>query len=86
MGKPHLVNLSDRALFEGLVLTQGSETSQYLEENRTNVIPLVAASEKGEAQTVCSNTSGVVSLKRSILGKLQNTLLIECSGKSDHRR
>ena len=32
-------------------LTQGSETSQYLEENRLISIPLVAASEKGEAQT-----------------------------------
>ena len=66
MGKPHLVKPNDRALFEGLVLTQGSETSQYLEEKKTIVIPLVAASEKGEAQTVCSNTSGVVSSKRSI--------------------
>jgi hypothetical protein len=37
--------------------TQGSETSQYLEKKKTrlmifiNNIPLVAASEKGEAQT-----------------------------------
>ena len=52
MGKPHLVKPNDRALFEGLVLTQGSETSQYLEEKKTIVIPLVAASEKGEAQTL----------------------------------
>jgi len=28
-------------------ITQGSETSQYLQENRTNVIPLVVASETG---------------------------------------
>jgi len=31
--------------------TSGSETSQYREEKRTIVIPLVAASEKGGAQT-----------------------------------
>ena len=32
--------------------TQGSETSQYLEEKKTTVIPQVVASERGEAQTV----------------------------------
>ncbi len=31
--------------------TSGSETSQYREEKRTIVIPLVAASETGGAQT-----------------------------------
>jgi hypothetical protein len=35
----------------GCELTQGSEPSQYLEENKTTVIPLVAASERGTAQT-----------------------------------
>ena len=29
--------------------TQGTETSKYLEEKKTKVIPLVAASERGEA-------------------------------------
>lgn len=29
--------------------TQGSEPSQYLEEEKTTVIPLVAASERGSA-------------------------------------
>ena len=29
------------------MLTQGSKTFQYLEENKTTVIPLVAASENG---------------------------------------
>ena len=32
--------------------TQGSEPSQYLQEKKTIVIPLVAASERGTAQTV----------------------------------
>ena len=36
----------------GYELTQGSEPSQYLEENKSNEIPIVAASEIGTAQTV----------------------------------
>ena len=31
--------------------TRGTETSKYLEEEKTIVIPLVAASERGIAQT-----------------------------------
>ena len=31
--------------------TQGTETSKYLEENKTKVIPLVVAIERGKAQT-----------------------------------
>jgi hypothetical protein len=31
--------------------TEGTETSKYLEEEKTTVIPLVAASERGRAQT-----------------------------------
>ena len=38
----------------GYELTQGSEPSQYLEEEKTIVIPLVAASERGRAQTQSS--------------------------------
>ena len=36
----------------GYELTQGSEPSQYLEENKSIEIPRVAASEIGTAQTV----------------------------------
>lgn len=32
-------------------LTQGTETSKYLEEKKSKEIPLVAASERGRAQT-----------------------------------
>ena len=32
--------------------TRGSEPSQYPEEEKTTVIPLVAASERGTAQTI----------------------------------
>jgi hypothetical protein len=35
----------------GVTRTQGTETSQYLEEEKENSIPLVAASERGTAQT-----------------------------------
>jgi hypothetical protein len=40
--------------------TEGSEPSQYLEEEKTIVIPSVAASERGTAQTgVASATPGL---------------------------
>ena len=40
--------------------TQGSEPSQYLEEEKTTVIPLVAASERGRAQTQRSSEQWLV--------------------------
>jgi hypothetical protein len=53
MGKPgrgHALSLP--AEFIGRVEpTQGTETSKYLEEEKSNEIPLVAASERGRAQT-----------------------------------
>ena len=42
--------------------TGGSETSQYPQEKKSIEIPLVAASERGRAQTRCSDTPGVVGL------------------------
>ncbi len=44
--------------------TQGSETSQYLEEKKSNEIPSVVASEQGIAQTVETCLGGVVGLIR----------------------
>ena len=38
----------------GCEQTQGSEPSQYLEEEKATAIPLVAASESGTAQTQSS--------------------------------
>ena len=35
----------------GMELTQGTETSKYLEEEKEKSIPLVAASERGTGQT-----------------------------------
>jgi hypothetical protein len=40
--------------------TQGTETSKYLEEKKTIVIPQVVASEKGTAQTGVACCPGVV--------------------------
>ena len=40
--------------------TEGSEPSQYLEEEKSNEIPSVAASERGRAQTGKLRLSGVV--------------------------
>ena len=51
MGKPHEVNLRDSLLKRQREQTSGSKTFQYREEKRTIVIPLVAASETGGAQT-----------------------------------
>ena len=51
MGQPHRATLDDLQLKRLQEQTSGSETSQYREEKRTIVIPLVAASETGGAQT-----------------------------------
>ena len=53
MGKPIPMNSGYGPLntIGGYELTQGSEPSQYLEENKSNEIPIVAASEIGTAQT-----------------------------------
>ena len=48
MGEPYIRLLE---FIEKNELTQGSEPSQYLKEEKTTVIPLVAASERGIAQT-----------------------------------
>ena len=42
---------SDPRISRRLRPTRGTETSQYPEEEKTNVIPQVAASERGGAQT-----------------------------------
>ena len=66
MGKPPLANPegSSAEYIGGEKTTQGSEPSQYLQEQKTKVIPLVAASERGTAQTIvlarwgCRGVSG----------------------------
>jgi hypothetical protein len=54
MGQPTRANTRvPQAEYIGLwEITRGSEPSQYPEEKKTIVIPLVAASERGRAQTI----------------------------------
>ncbi len=40
--------------------TKGTETSKYLQEKKSNEIPLVAASERGRGQTYHVRMIGVV--------------------------
>ena len=53
MGKPNIFDriLQTREYIACLRYTQGTETSHYLQEEKENSIPLVAASETGKAQT-----------------------------------
>ncbi len=62
MGKPTAGNAAVRcAEYIGACeQTEGSETSQYLEEKKENSIPPVVASERGRGQTVRGNSAGVV--------------------------
>ena len=46
--------------------TEGSETSQYLQEKKSREIPVVAASEPGIGQTTQFRLGGVVGLIMSI--------------------
>ena len=73
----------------------GSETSQYQEEKRPIGIPLVAASETGEAQTQPQKRTidsgrtflgmGVIRLQRWQQVELQNAYVEERPGKDDPR-
>ena len=84
MGKPPLANPegSSAEYIGGVKTTQGSEPSQYLQEQKTIVIPLVAASERGTAQT------GVLALRgcRARHTELQTSSLVERSGTIGQRR
>ena len=62
MGKPGRGHaLSSATEYIGCMKpTQGSETSQYLKERKSNETPKVAASEMGRAQTDWIRSIGVV--------------------------
>ena len=47
MGEPSIL----KRYYHDMGLTQGTETSKYLQEEKTTVIPQVVASERGGAQT-----------------------------------
>ena len=50
MGQPRELKTRDHAL-SSVGQTQGTETSQYLQEKKIRMIPQVVASERGGAQT-----------------------------------
>ena len=58
--------------------TRGTETSKYPEEEKSNEIPRVVASESGRGQTVGSNTCGVRTADRI-------PELVEAHGKARRR-
>src|SRR5260370_14298825 len=58
MGQPD--RSQDRSSLARERRTRGTETSQYPEEEKATAIPLVAASERGPAQTRSACTPGVV--------------------------
>ena len=70
-----------RPIHERMRRTRGSETSQYPQEEKSIEIPSVAASERGIAQTVRSNTAGVVGLSQGQPGKLSNRHAVEGAWK-----
>ena len=53
MGQPGPSNVgpSPAESIGGMKTTEGTETSKYLQEKKTTVIPKVAASEMGKVQT-----------------------------------
>ena len=73
--------------------TWGNETSEYPEEKKQICIPLVAASESGEAQIPhlleislkFPKGAGGCRTGSSLRGELQNFYLVEVSGKTCHR-
>ena len=74
MGQPYRVNLDNSVVKRHREQTSGSKTFQYREEKRPTGIPLVAASETGEAQTQPQNRT--VDSGRTILGMgVQSTAL-----------
>jgi hypothetical protein len=62
--------------------TGGTETSKYPQERKAKATPLVAASERGPAQTYYLRVAGVW----VVIKELKRELLTERSGKFGHRR
>jgi primosomal protein N'' len=67
MGKPGAVKTASTPL--AAFHTRRSETSQYPEEKKKTLIPLVAASEQGRAQTAPHFCSELISKLKSQISK-----------------
>jgi hypothetical protein len=79
MGEPTMRNgiVSSREFIACWRQTQGTETSKYLEEEKENSIPWVAASETGRAQTKRLASWGC----RTLYTELQKNELDEATWK-----
>ena len=88
MGQPGAVNpASFRAEFIGAEGRRGEVKHLSTPRNgNQSEIPSVAASERGRAQTVCSNTGRVVGLPQGLPGKLQNREVAEGSWNGQPER
>ena len=79
MGEPTIFNriVHSREFIACLRQTQGTETSKYLQEQKENSIPWVAASETGRAQTKRLASWGC----RTLYTELQKNELDEATWK-----
>ncbi len=79
MGKPGAGQPASPVVTRGL--TRGTETSKYPEEKKATAIPLVAASERGPAQTDGACSVGVVGPRHGMYETKPKR-----PGKARHRR
>ncbi len=88
MGQPGAVNpASFRAESIGVEGKRGEVKHLSTPRNRNQAeIPSVAASERGRAQTACSNTGRVVGLPQGSPGKLPNRGVAEGSWNGQPKR
>ena len=84
MGEPTIFNriVHSREYIACLRQTQGTETSKYLKEEKEKSIPLVAASEKGRAQTKKLASWGC----RTLYTELQRNELSEAAWKGPPKK
>src|ERR1700750_785894 len=95
MGKPSADNtaLLPAEYIGGAEASEGTETSQYLEERKSTETPRVVASERGSAQTLCVPAGtrcaqGVVGRRSGVSPprrELPSQPVVEARGTAHHR-
>src|SRR3954471_5929354 len=95
MGKPSVGNtaLPPAEYIGGEEASEGTETSQYLEERKSTETPRVVASERGSAQTLCVQAGARCA--QGVVGRLSGVRLprrelpsrpiVEARGTAHHR-
>ena len=88
MGQPDVTNLaSSHTEFIGVGGKRGEVKHLSTPRKRNQLeIPLVVASERGRAQTISSNTGGVVGLLQGLPGKSKNRYVAEGSWNGQPKR